>query len=535
MPATPAPPAAGPRRVRSTGLIAVVAAAALIGPLSGAASAESTADSVAALRKDIDALLDAPELKGAVSGVQVRSLDEDALLYERDAAKPLVPASNAKLLTSAAALDVLGPDHTFATKVAASEDPADGVVDGDLFLKGTGDPTMTAGAYDALAEKVAKSGVTKVTGDLKADDSWFDGKGLAADWDESDEPYHYAAQISALTVAANTDYDTGSVNAKAVPGASKGAAVKASLSPMADNLTVQNKGETGAKDSEASLGAARKSGTNTFTFSGSLPAGGAAFEELRTVHKPTNHATHLFAAALEEHGVEVGGTIARGVAPKGADTVAARESMPLEKLLVPFLKLSNNGHAEILVKSMGRKVEGEGSWDAGLPQISAALNRLGVKTDGMELTDGSGLAATDKVRADTVTALLEEAPGEPWFAAWQKSLPLAGDPDRMVGGTLSERMRGTAAEGKVHAKTGSLTGASALSGYATSADGEKLVFSILNNKYEGAPPRGTQDAIAVRLSEFSREAPKVTPRVSPQRKADEGYTGDLECTWAGTC
>ncbi|MFC4566016.1 D-alanyl-D-alanine carboxypeptidase/D-alanyl-D-alanine-endopeptidase [Nocardiopsis mangrovi] len=512
----------------------IVAAAVFTVPLASPVAAD-TADGIADLRADLDALLADPALEGAVSGVAVTSLSEGDVLYENEAATPLIPASNIKLLTSAAALDVLGADHTFSTTVSAAEAPAYGRVEGDLYLSGTGDPSLTGGAFDQMAAQVAAAGVTEVTGDLLADDTWFDTERLAPDWEAGDEPYYYAAQISALTVAANDEYDTGVVNVTARPGAAAGDPVDVALDPMAGNLSIENTAETGAPDAEATADVTRAPGTNVFTAAGVLPAGGEPFSDLRTVHEPTDHAVHLFAAALEEQGVKVRGDIARGTAPEDTVPVAERESQELGALLVPFMKLSNNGHAEILVKAMGRATAGEGTWEAGLAELGPALERIGVSESGFEAHDGSGLSRTNQLDAVTLIDVLQAVSDEPWFGTWEASLPVAGVSDRLVGGTLRARMQGTAAAGNVRAKTGTLTGASSLSGYVTAADGEELAFVVMNNAYPGAAPRGVQDAIAVRLAEFSRWSPTTSGLSARADESSSAPDAELECSWAGTC
>ncbi len=515
--------------------VAGLTATALLIPLAGTASAD-TGTGTADLASDLDALLEDPALEEATSGVLVHSLDQGDVLYEREPGTPLIPASNLKLLTSAAALDILGPDHTFDTTVSASEVSVDGVVDGDLHLTGTGDPSLTSDVFNDLAAEVADSGVTEVTGDLLADDTYFDTERLNPDWDPADEPYYYAAQISALTVAANEDLDTGVVNATADPGAQSGAPVDVDLDPQADNLDLSNDATTGAPDSEPTLDVSREPDTNQFAATGSLPAGGADFSALRTVHEPTDHAAHLLAEALADHGVTVHGEVDRAPEPAGAAELAHAESAELSELLVPFMKLSNNGHAEILVKAMGQETAGEGSWEAGLTEMTGALEGLGVELGSAELTDGSGLAHSNQITAETVASVLHTAPGEEWFEAWEASLPVAGAEDRMEGGTLTERMRDTPAQGNVQAKTGTLTGASALSGYVTGADGEELMFVVINNDHTGDAPTDVEDAIAVRLAEFSRDAAtRDQPNPSTQRVPDSGPAGELECTWAGTC
>ncbi|MBV2365842.1 D-alanyl-D-alanine carboxypeptidase/D-alanyl-D-alanine endopeptidase [Streptomonospora nanhaiensis] len=531
--------AAAPRRARGAarlGSAAVaVTAAAAIAAAGAAPAAADTATGVADLRADLAALLADPALEGATSGVIVTSLTRGDVLYRSEPRTQVVPASNAKLLTSAAALEVLGADYRFTTSVAAGEDPGDGVVDGDLYLVGTGDPTLTPEAVDQLAAEVAASGVTEVTGDLLADDTWFDSERYLPEWDPTDAPYYYAAQISALTVAANTDYDTGVVNVDAQAGGAAGDPVDVALEPMTDNLSLDNRAETGASGSTSTFGVSRADGTNAFTADGALPVE-QTYSTLRTVHEPTDHAAHLFAAALAEHGVKVSGEVGRGAAPESADPVAERSSMPLSELLTPFMKLSNNPHAEILMKAMGREESGEGTWAAGIDAATEALEDMGVNTRKVELVDGSGLSHSDRVTAQAVMDVLEEARVEPWFGVWRDSLPLAGHPDRLVGGTLTSRMRDTPAEGNVQAKTGSLTGASALSGYVTAAGGEELAFTVINNGYAGAAPRGVQDAIAVRLAEFTRDrtADVVRP-LAAERTSPSAPDADLECTWAGTC
>jgi D-alanyl-D-alanine carboxypeptidase/D-alanyl-D-alanine-endopeptidase (penicillin-binding protein 4) len=214
--------------------------------------------------------------------------------------------------------------------------------------------------------------------------------------------------------------------------------------------------------------------------------------------------------------------------------------MPLRELLVPFLKLSNNMHAEILTKTMGRATAGEGSWDAGEAAVAAALPTLGV-TGSLSLVDGSGLSRMDQIAPDQLVALLAGATKRPWFADWYEALPIAGKADRLVGGTLRNRMRGTPAEGRVHAKTGSLTGVSGLSGYVDTAGGERLVFSMVTNNSIAVNVKALEDAVAVRLAAEGGPAAAKTPRVTsvepgpPGSRQGANYRADLECSWVKAC
>ena len=480
-----------------------------------------------ALATDLDTILSSPALDGADVGLVVRTVDGETV-YSHDSDGRQQPASNAKLVTSTAALDVLGPDYRFTTTVHTTGRRHGPTLDGDLYLKGTGDPTMLAADYDALAAKVAATGVRFVTGKLVADDTWFDGVRLGSSWAWDDEPYYYDAQISALTAAPDTDYDAGSIIVKVAPGTDGHAVV--TTEPPTDYVTVDNTAVTGPAGSANTISVDRAHGSNTFTVTGSIPSGGSATTEWMAVWEPTGYAAALFRAALDRHGVRVHGPTTRAAVPATATTVATRESMPLRALLTPFLKLSNNMHAEILVKAMGRATRDAGTWSAGLAAVADRLPAYGLDPARLSLRDGSGLSRMDQISPDQLATLLAAARSRPWFADWYDALPIAGESDRMTGGTLRSRMRGTAAEGNVHAKTGSLTGVSSLSGYVTTANGQQWVFSMVTNNAIGVNLKGLEDTVAVRLAQEGGGETTVTPARSQPRGVSE-----LECSWEKAC
>lgn len=481
--------------------------------------------SAADLRTDIDAILADARLQNAQVGVLVRDARTGRSLYARGADRQLLPASNQKLPTAAAALGILGPGHTFRTSVLAG--PRDGgTVPGDLYLRGTGDPTLRAADYDALAAAVAAQGITTVEGRLVADATWFDDQHLAPDWDPADEPFAYAAQVSALTLSPNPELNAGSIEVSVAP-AQQGQPVAVAVSPATDYVTIDNRATTGAPGSPSSLAISRIRGTNTITVTGSHPAGGATVRVLRTVDDPALYAAAIFRAALGAHGVRVQGETVRGATPPQATEVTARTSPPLGQLAVPFLKLSNNNIAEILVKAIGRETADEGSWEAGLPAIAAYVRRLGVDPSQIRLTDGSGLSRGNRTTPRQIGNLLRAVRRRTWFPAFSGALPLAGQPDPLVGGTLSARMRDTPAAGNVRAKTGSLTGVTALSGYVTDPRRRPLIFSIVFNGYQGPAPKDLEDRIAVRLA-AGRGAEQAVQR----RAALLPTGGEGEISWA---
>lgn len=506
-------------RRTSASLVAGTLVAALAwasGPSSPAVALEPS-PGVADLAHDINQILGDSRLDIAQAGVVVKSAASGEELYSTDAGKLLLPASNTKLFTSAAAAEVLGLDYRFTTSVLTSGRKAGPVLNGDLVLRGTGDPTMLEEDYDALAAKVAKSGLRLVTGKLIADDTWFDDVRLGQDWAWDDETAYYAAPISALTASPDRDYDAGSVVVTVAPDGGK---VKVTTTPDTGYLKIVNKATVG---SSTNVLIERQHSTRTVVITGTVAS---TYNEWVAVDDPTAYAASLFRGALEKRGVRVMGKTTTGAAPAGAKEVAKKESMPLSELLVPFMKLSNNIHAEILTKAMGREVADQGTWAAGLKVSTDFARANGVQV--LNLRDGSGLSRRDGITPSSIAQLLLAVRDKPWYQAWYDALPVAGNAERFVGGTLRSRMRGTPAEDNVRAKTGSLTGVTALSGYVTSADGEPLVFSIMLNQYLSSSPKDIEDKIAVRLAQFSRNAP--VDAAAELRSAPQEWP-DLECSW----
>jgi D-alanyl-D-alanine carboxypeptidase/D-alanyl-D-alanine-endopeptidase (penicillin-binding protein 4) len=499
---------------KTAGIPASLAALVLSAALAGSAhpyqetatAAPTTAAALDDLAITIDGILADRRLDGAQAAVVVRSAQTGAMLYTRNPDARLMPASNTKLLTSVAALDLLGPDHRFTTSVLATGKQRGSALHGDLYLRGTGDPTMLYPDYDELAAKVAASGVRTVRGDLVADDTWFDHVRYGTSWAWDDEDQYYDAGISALTAAGDTDYDAGTVIVEAFPAATAGQPARVTLTPATGYVKIVNRSMTVPAGGADTLSIHRPHGTTPIVIDGTVPVGGSSTKEWVAVWEPTGYAADLFRRALAAHGVRVLGATRTGVAtPAAARLLASHDSMTLAELCTPFLKLSNNMHAEILTKTLGRIEAGDGSWEAGLDVISDDLAaKFGVDPTKLRQADGSGLSRWDNIAPKEITDLLIAAQSQPWFNTWYNALPIAGNPDRMVGGTLRNRMRNTAAANNVHAKTGSLTGASALSGYVTDADGERLVFSILFNNYLSGAPTDLQDKIAVVLATFSR-------------------------------
>jgi D-alanyl-D-alanine carboxypeptidase/D-alanyl-D-alanine-endopeptidase (penicillin-binding protein 4) len=512
----------------------VAAVAAAVGGVvtqsAGAPTVIQATAQATALQQQLDGLLNDSRYDGSQVALVVRDATTGETLYNRNGDQRMLPASNTKLFTSTAAMHVLGPSYRFHTDVLATAPVRGGKLRGDLYLKGYGDPTALESDYVGLAKQLRAAGVRRVDGDLIADDTYFDHVRLGDSWAWDDEPFYYNAQISALTLAPNTDYDSGTAIVESRPGAAVGAPVKLTLVPGNGVIKLISSAKTGAAGSSNTLSIERDHGTNIVRVTGSVPLGAAVGQEWVTVWEPELYAADVFQRALAAQGIKVDGHIKNAATPTAAHQLARDESMTVGELMTPFLKLSNNMHAETLVKAMGAVVEASGTWSAGLGVVTDYAQSIGVDTSRIRLSDGSGLSRKVNVTADAVTDVLIGAQKETWWQQWYDALPIAGNPERFVGGTLRSRMLNTPAANNLHGKTGSLTGVTALSGYVTDKDGRKLVFSMLSNNYLDSP-RSIEDAVGVTLASWSDQAPPAA--VSPNNLRSTQTTCDLE--WAKAC
>jgi D-alanyl-D-alanine carboxypeptidase/D-alanyl-D-alanine-endopeptidase (penicillin-binding protein 4) len=448
---------------------------------------------VASLQTGIDAATESVR-RHAFVGVLVRSLTRGDTLYQRDAERVFVPASNQKLLTSATALDRLGAEYRFVTRVLATgETSADGTLHGDLVLQGSGDPILSTADLADLARQVAAAGVRRVTGSLRADESRFDANPRSRGWSAGDE-FDYSNQISALSLNRNR------VRVRVAPGDRPGRLAAITLEPPTSYVRVVNRCVTGPSGGTARVIFQRARDRNEVTVSGSVPAGGGAVADYVTVEQPALYAANVFRDALRDAGSEIVGPTVWLRAPFGARPLAAHSSPPLAEILPLLNKPSDNFIAEMLLQGLGAERQGTGTTSAGAAEVRAFLRDTVMDGNPVVVSDGSGLSRMDLVSPATLCGLLEFMSRHRDADVFRRSLPIAG-----VDGTLGRRMRNTPAANNAHAKTGTLTHVSALSGYVTAANGETLVFSLMTNNYPGAPtPKGMEDDVCRALAEFSR-------------------------------
>ena len=490
----------GPRPQHARLAIALIAAVTLAAP--PVALAREPAPEV--LRRAIDRIAGRPQFSAAFWGIEIRSLKTGKILYSRNAGKNLKPASTFKLLTTAAALDALPPDERIRTTVetAGTLDPS-GRLTGDVYLVGRGDANLSGrlveGRYvdsaarpgerritaelEQLAQQLMAAGVSRVEGRLIGHEGLFKGDRRGQDWAWEDLVWSYGAEVSALS------WNDNCADLKASAGARPGDALVVERNPISSYYQVVSTATTSPAGTKSDLTLVRDSGSNVIKLSGTHPLGEKAWEGSVALEDPARYATTVFSEVLENTGIHFEGAIATSSdpLPEGLRVLAAHDSPPLAEIVKAINKPSQNLHTEILLRLLGARVKGEGSVDAGHEAVRDFLGRSGVAPEPGALRDASGLSRSDLLQPHEIVNLLVAMDRHARAKEFRDSLPSAG-----VDGTLSNRMKGTPAEGRIVAKTGSIRHVNALAGYATNGDGDRFALSIVLNAFTGQP----HDAVA---------------------------------------
>ena len=475
------------------------------------------------------------ELQGRVSGIfrssglrnatwtaLVVSLDAGDTLFALAPDQALAPASNLKLLTTAAALQVLSPEFRFRTYLLTDGRVSAGVLDGDLVLYGTGDPGISDRFYrrkddvfQRLIDQLEERGIHTVTGDLVGDASFFSGPLRPSGWDPRDLNDHFTGAVSALSFNENV------VSYRVVPG-TPGQAPRVTTVPPHSGMELLNNARTVAEQARPRLAILRDDPLEPVRVEGLIVSGTRDVWREMTVSVPARFAAASFRAALEERGIALRGELRivddaersildadRVFAPAygrhGARVLARHVSEPLTAYLEVINRESNNLFAELVFRTVGRAVTGMGSPEASARVVHATLTGMGVDLTDVVQVDGSGLSVSNRVSASTFVSVLERMADGPHWAEYWASLPEAGQ-RRGLG-----RMYSTAAAGNLRAKTGTIEGVSALSGMVRSGDGERLAFSLLvNDARSTTSAKRVENQIGVLLASF-RRAPERAP------------------------
>ncbi|HEX6912950.1 MAG TPA: D-alanyl-D-alanine carboxypeptidase/D-alanyl-D-alanine-endopeptidase [Longimicrobium sp.] len=435
------------------------------------------------LAERIDAVLARPGVSRVTWGIEVRDPAAGAVLYARNAARPLVPASNLKLVVVAAAAHHLDPDYRFRTSLYPTGPVLDGVLQGDLVLYGRGDPMISAryfpsrtAVFEMLADSLRARGIRRVAGGVVADESWWDGEHVREDWDPADRLWWYAAPVSAL------GFNDNAIDFRILPGASAGAPARITGEPASGAYRLQNATRTVAAGGARTVDFERGTGPGAVRAVGQVPLGSAADVEYFAVDGAARWTGTVFRETLERAGIDVARDEVRVVsdpAASVASTAAALvdwRSPPLPQAIGPVLMKSQNLFAEILVKTLGREVRGRGSWEAGLRLEREFLTGVvGVDSADFVLRDGSGLSEGNRVSPRALAQVLDYVRRTPRQDVVRRQLPVSGAAE----GSLRARL--TDLRGRVAAKTGYIGGVNSLSGYLAMPDGREFIFVIIGN------------------------------------------------------
>ena len=494
------------RTLRHLAVAALVAGCATTGAPSPSVTVGPTPSVRLALRQFIDSMVDAPEFRSAQWGVLIVDAARAETLYAHNADKLFMPASNMKLLTGTTALVQLGADYRWSTSMLARGVVRDSLLTGDLIVRGNGDPSvsdhMQAGdalaPLRALADSLRAHGINRVRGHLVAAPSPFTDSPLGYGWSWSDLDDAYSAGVDALY------FNEGFTQVVVHGGTRAGDAVRATTRPASTYPALVVTAHTSAPlapgasaaDSEAASAIVV---THDSSHTGVLVAGTVAAGDSVVKEITFRHQGEAYLAALLEAMASRGIVIEKGGgAPMGAEVpLFTMRSPPLRKVLPFFEKPSQNQIGEILFKTLALEKTGVGRADSAARIVSQQVLSWGAAADGFAIRDGSGLSRHDYLSPRTIVTVLGAITTHPDFRAFHDALPIAG-----VDGTIRNRMKGTAAQGNLRGKTGTLDKARSLSGYVTTADGRQLIFSVLCNNFVVPTRRVDQvsDAIGVRLA-----------------------------------
>lgn len=511
---------------RGRNLAAIFLLAALLTQSYAAARKQSEQrDGSRKLDHELRQILSDPAVARGLWGIYVVSLDSGTPLYALNQDKLFTPASNAKLFTTAAVFGLIGPDYRFKTTVETfgSLDKY-GRLNSDLVLVGRGDPNLSGRTlpYNVrterktppiqvlqnLADQLVLHGLKYVDGDVVADDSYFVFERYGEGWAQDDLAREWGAPVSALTINDNVIF----VDVK--PADRAGDRAFLSITPFPEYYKIDNRVMTTPQGTgPRTVSINREPGSSQLTFWGNIPQDDPGFGEALAIEDPADFSARLFRQLLEERGVTIygrarthhtelastqtfsvtsiasgGGDSTRPTVP-GPLVLASYQSQPVAQDLRVINKVSQNLHAELMLRLLGKEKGTSGSIEGGLEILRGFLVNAGIKPDQFVFYDGSGLSREDLVTPEAVVALLRYCHQQPWGGLYEDTLPVAG-----VDGSLSDRFRNTPAAGAVRAKTGSLLHVYSLAGYATTQSGRHIVFSVMTNN-SNLPAKKALDTI----------------------------------------
>jgi serine-type D-Ala-D-Ala carboxypeptidase/endopeptidase (penicillin-binding protein 4) len=494
---------------------------------SAAVSAPAAAKPTASLESRIRARLAAPELRRGNIGIKAVSLDSGNVIFEENAEKYFMPASNMKNFTVATAIEKLSPDFRYVTPVFAGSKPdPNGTVAGGIRVSGRGDVSISYSfndddrfkGIDRIVDALIAAGVKKIDGDIIGDASYFSGRPLPTGWEWDDLQFYYGAEVSALPVNDNV------VNLSVSPGPS-GYPCSVKLNPPHLVMRVVNKCGTVAAGSPRTLRIHKPLDQNIIEISGDLPVGNNGFSGFVSVSRPAEMFAALLKERLQARNIAVTGRAfaihdKSQIPPASTVEIARVESPPMSLIAAKTMKPSQNMYTETLLWTLGeevgrkttapddRRAANADSSELGRTVVKDFLKSIGVAEDAVLQADGSGLSRHNLVTPSSVVQLYTYmAKQSKYSQAWRDSLTIGG-----VDGTLQNRFKGTRAQANVRGKTGTINQVSALSGYLTTASGEQIAFSVLVNGIPETRMRvGLIDEIVMMLLNYDAAADTQKP------------------------
>jgi len=416
-------------------------------------------------------------------GVLIQSLKNGRTIYERNADRMFMPASNEKIPTSAATLIKLGSDFTFQTIIGNSGYRSDSTIYGDLIIIGDGDPTLSDRIYEKpttvfelWADSILSFGVNVIDGNIIGDDNKYDDSHLGYGWTFMGLDYWPSAEISALQL--NENY----IDLQFIPPLTKIDTLQ--IVPDLESEYYKIIDETEIVDTgKTDLNISSNFGQNNIVIKGKVLQGSKKFERSPTITNPTKFYATVLKEVLERKGIKILGH------PKDCDdidnysdsirirdTLLVHHSPPMKEMLKVLMKRSQNLYAETMIRILGYKKSGIGSFKEGKKVVEEVLLQFGIEKDTYAFMDGSGLSRYNFISPNQVVKILKGMRNSPYWDVWYDIQPIAG-----IDGTLRKRMKGTKAEGNVRAKTGTISNVRGLSGYVSTSEGEEIVFSFLVN------------------------------------------------------
>jgi D-alanyl-D-alanine carboxypeptidase/D-alanyl-D-alanine-endopeptidase (penicillin-binding protein 4) len=454
--------------------------------LAGGATAQQTRPA-GDLGSRINAIINDAALSRAHWGIDVRDIATGASLYQHNAQQLFIPASNQKLIVAATAAWHLPPDFLYRTAIKGGGAIRNGTLDGDLIVRGSGDPTISARyessrttVFERWADSLRARGITRISGGIVIDQTLFEPTMVRPDWQMYDLNWWYAAPVAPL------GFNDNAIDFRVSPSA-EGAPANITWEPKSEFVVLMNRTRTTAKGTPYTLDFDRIPGTDTVFAYGLLPVDASVRTESFAVRDPGHYAGIVLRESLEKKGIAVSGrairVISSGPSPTGSP-LFEYASPPLPRIISPILQTSQNWFAEMLLKTVAAQVSNDGSWTAGLELERRFLIDIAkLDTTEFRLRDASGLSTNNLITPHALAQLTRFIANEPRLKPALDALPISG------GETGSLRTRLTDLKGRVRAKTGSVSNVDALTGVVETASGRRLAVSIIANNTGQASTR----------------------------------------------